>query len=133
MALLQAIIVLPFEGNNFSCGIVACGHLPLGKDTAYELLKKPCHNWCKFLLCLVIKVVSFFTLLTSDEREKVLIFNGRTYARSRSKAVELLAWIFDHTSGRTIKGFKLLTLRWSDGASFLPLICFVRDQDLIVM
>ena len=44
-----------------------------------------------------------------------------TYERSRSKTVELLAWIFDHNSGTSLKGFKLLTLGWSDGFSFLPL------------
>ncbi len=51
----------------------------------------------------------------------MLIFDDSTYDRSTSKAVELLAWIFDHNSGRCLKGFKLLTLGWSDGASFLPL------------
>ena len=50
-----------------------------------------------------------------------MIFDDSTYDRSRSKVVELLAWIFDHNSGTTLKGFKLLTLGWSDGASFLPL------------
>jgi hypothetical protein len=35
--------------------------------------------------------------------------------------VELLAWVHDHNTSRSLKGFKLLTLGWSDGASFLPL------------
>ena len=60
-------------------------------------------------------------MLTSEEREKVLIFDDSTYDRSRSKAVELLAWIYDHNIGRSLKGFKLLTLGWGDGNSFLPL------------
>jgi len=32
----------------------------------------------------------------------------------------LLAWIHDHTTHRNLKGFKLLTLGWSDGVNFLP-------------
>lgn len=121
LSLFNAIFVLPFEGNNFFRGIVNNDSLPFKKDAVYELLKNPRHNWRKFMLCLVVKVVSFFSLLTSEEREKVLIFDDSTYDRSRSKVVELLAWIFDHNSGRSLKGFKLLTLGWSDGASFLPL------------
>ena len=60
-------------------------------------------------------------VLTSEQREKVLIIDDSTYDRSRSKVVELLAWVRDHNAGRSLKGFKLLTLGWSDGVSFLPL------------
>ncbi len=73
-------------------------------------LKAPHYNWHKFLLVLAAQVASFFSRLTSDMREKVLIFDDSTYDRSRSKAVGLLAWIFDHNSGRKLNGFKLLTL-----------------------
>ncbi len=95
--------------------------MPFRKNAAYELLKNPRHNWRKFMLTLAVQVSNFFSLLTSEDREKVLIFDDSTYDRSRSKVVELLAWIFDHNSGRSLKGFRLLTLGWSDGASFLPL------------
>ena len=73
------------------------------------------------MLALTVQVANFFSLLTNEAREKVLIFDDSTYDRSRSKAVELLAWIFDHNSHRNLKGFKMLTLGWSDGFSFLPL------------
>lgn len=121
LALFLAIFRLPFEGNNFFQGIVKNKALPFKKDAAYELLKNPRHNWRKFMLVLVIKIISFFNQLTDDKREKVLIIDDSTYNRSRSKIVELLARVFDHNSGKSIKGFKLLTLGWSDGASFLPL------------
>lgn len=121
LALFSAIFLLPFEGNNFYRGIVKNSNLPFKKDAAYELLKNPRHNWRKFMLTLAVKIATFFSLLTDKEREKVLIFDDSTYDRSRSKVVELLAWIFDHNSRKHLKGFKLLTLGWSDGASFLPL------------
>ncbi|WP_272929184.1 transposase [Tetragenococcus halophilus] len=43
--------------------------------------------------------------------------------RNRSKSVELLARCFDHASQkmRYYKGFRLLTLGWSDGATFIPI------------
>jgi hypothetical protein len=121
LTLFSAIFMLPFEGNNFFRGIVKNEGLPFKKNAAYELLNNPRHNWRKFLLSLAVKVASFFSLLDSEEREKVLIFDDSTYNRSRSKVVELLAWVHDHNSKQSFKGFKLLTLGWSDGASFLPL------------
>lgn len=121
LALFSAIFMLPFTGQNFYRGIVQNHNNGFGKDAAYALLKNPSHNWRKFMLILAAKMVSFFSLLTDKEREKVLIFDDSTVDRSRSKVVELLTWVFDHTSRRHFKGFKMLTLGWSDGASFLPL------------
>ena len=121
LALFSAIFMLPFTGQNFYRGIVQNKNNGFGKDAAYALLKNPSHNWRKFMLILAAKMVSFFSLLTDKEREKVLIFDDSTVDRSRSKVVELLTWVFDHTTRRHFKGFKMLTLGWSDGASFLPL------------
>ena len=121
LTLFNSIFSLPFKGVNFSRGIVKNHHLDFKKDAAYDFLKNPRYNWRKFMLALVAVVVRFFDVLTSEEREKVLIFDDSTYDRSRSKMVELLSWVRDHNSGRTLKGFKLLTLGWSDGNSFLPL------------
>jgi hypothetical protein len=121
LTLFTAIFLLPFEDKNFFRGIVENRELPFKKNAAYELLKNPRHNWRKFLLVLAVKMVGFFSLLVSEDREKVLIFDDSIYDRSRSKVVELLAWVFDHNSGKSLKGFKLLTPGWSDGASFLPL------------
>ncbi len=50
------------------------------------------------MLTLVAIVVRFFNALTSEEREKVLIFHDSTHDRSRSKAVELPAWVHNHNS-----------------------------------
>jgi len=128
MKLFSNIFLLPFEGNNFFRGIVTNEGLGFKKDTAYTLLKNPCHNWRSFMLKVAIKVVTVFSLLTDEEREKVLIIDDSTYDRSRSKFVELLARIFDHNSKTYLNGFKLLTLGWSDGVSFLPLDFVLRSS-----
>ena len=39
---------------------------------------------------------------------------------ARRKAVELLAFVFDHVIGKSVRGFNLLTLGWTDGFSFIP-------------
>ena len=121
LAVFTAIFTLPFVGANFSRGIVGNPGLGFRKDAAFEFLKNPRYNWRKFLLSLVTVVVRFMDVLTSEQREKVLIIDDSLYDRSRSKVVELLAWVHDHNAGRSLKGFKLLTLGWSDGVSFLPL------------
>ncbi|MBB3111365.1 hypothetical protein FHS18_003433 [Paenibacillus phyllosphaerae] len=43
------------------------------------------------------------------------------FERKRSKAVELLARFKDHATGAYYKGFRMLTMGWSDGHTFLPL------------
>jgi len=121
LAVFASIFSLPFSGVNFSRGIVNNPELEFRKDAAYEFLKNPRYNWRKFLLGLVTVVVRFMDVLTSEQREKVLIIDDSTYDRSRSKVVELLGWVHDHNANRSLKGFKLMTLGWSDGVSFLPL------------
>ena len=76
------------------------------------------------MLLLAAKVVSVFELLTDNPQRKVLVIDDSTYDRSHSRFVELLARVFDHSDQRYLKGFKMMTLGWTDGASFLPLdIC----------
>ena len=43
------------------------------------------------------------------------------FSRNCSKKVELLARVDDHVSRSYVKGFRMLTLGWSDGNTFLPL------------
>lgn len=52
----------------------------------------------------------------------MLIVDDSSYDKNRSKSVELLARCFDHASQkmRFYKGFRMLTLGWSDGTTFMP-------------
>ena len=63
--LFTAIFLLPFQGVNFSRGIVGNDSLSFKKDAAYDFLKNPKHNWRKFMLGLVEVVVRFCDVLTS--------------------------------------------------------------------
>ena len=128
LAIFEAIFMLAFRGQNFYRGIVLNEQLGFQKDVAYDLLENPRYNWRRFLLKLAMKIISVLELLTSEEREKVLIVDDSDYDRARSKKVELLAKIFDHNSGRYLKGFKLLTLGWGDGVTFMPLDFILRSS-----
>lgn len=128
LAIFEAIFLLAFKGQNFYQGIVLNAQVGFQKDVAYDLLENPRYNWRRFLLKLAVKIVTVLDLLTSEDREKVLVVDDSDYDRGRSKAVELLARIFDHNSRKYLNGFKLLTLGWSDGATFLPLDFVLRSS-----
>ena len=121
LIITKSIFGLPFYRVNFFRGIVQNTELEFLKDAAYDLLNGSRYNWRKFLLWLSSKVTGYITTLTGDGREKVLIIDESPYDRSRSKEVELLARVYDYCTKRYLKGFRLLTVGWSDGASVIPL------------
>lgn len=121
--LFQFIFSFVMHGKNLY-RILDLGRIPNApeKDTVYRLLNNPRYNWRKFLTLLSRNVIVTKLLdLVSNNRERVLIFDDSLYSRNRSKAVELLARVHDHTTGRFFKGFRMLTLGWSDGNTFIPL------------
>ncbi len=93
-----------------------------GKDTVYRFLNHSKFAWRKFLLHFSAATIQKVRVLTSNDRPKVLIIADSTFDRNRSKNVELLARCFDHASlkMRFYKGFRMLTLGWSDGHTFMP-------------
>jgi len=119
--LILTIFTLPFLGKNFFRGIAINDNLPFGKDAAYEVLKGCKSNWRRLLLGIGVQLYNFLNRLTVEKRESVLIVDDSPYDRSRSKSVELLSRVWDHSNGRFIKGFRMLTVCWSDGVSCLPL------------
>lgn len=92
-----------------------------GKDAVYRFLNSPYYNWRRFLFSLTESIVERLKPLTSENRVKTLIIDDSVFSRNRSKAVELLARIYDHVDHCYLKGFQMLTLGWSDGTTFLPI------------
>lgn len=78
-------------------------------------------NWLRFTTLLAGKIIGdTLENLTNQERINVLIIDDTIFERTSSKKVELLAKIYDHAKKRYKYGFRLLTLGWSDGNTFLP-------------
>lgn len=122
--IFKFLLILVFTGKNFYRFLeTEKGEFIFAKDTIYRFLNSIHYNWSKFILILAEKIINNkFSPLTSSDRKNVLIVDDSTYSRNRSKEVELLSWVRDHTTGMFVKGYKLLTLGWSDGNSFLPLM-----------
>lgn len=93
------------------------------KNAIYRFLNNSKYNWRRFLLSLSAATISKVSTLTGNKRPKVLIVDDSSYERNRSKKVELLARCFEHASQkmRYYKGFRMLTLGWSDGTTFMPI------------
>ncbi len=119
LELFTIVFNLAFIGKNFFEGVVRNKKITVCKDTVYNFLNSPTYNWRRFTLLLCSQIYFIIKNLLDDSSEEVLIFDDTTYDRSRSKKVELLSRVFDHTTHKYIKGFRLLTLGWSDGNSFL--------------
>lgn len=126
LLLIQFIFSLVLHGKNLY-RILDSGRIQdaPAKDAVYRLLNNPTYNWRKFLVLLSKNVIVTKLLhLVSNNRERVLIFDDSLFSRARSKAVELLALVHDHTTGTYVKGFRMLTLGWSDGNTFIPPLAF---------
>ena len=95
--------------------------IPFAKDTFYRFMNSSSINWRRFTLQLASAVIQEIEPLTNENRRNVLIIDDSLFSRARSKKVELLAKVFDHVEQKYTKGFRMLTLGWSDGNSFLPL------------
>ena len=95
--------------------------VPFSKDTFYRFVNS-CHtNWRKFTTLLCSKIINtVIAPLTSEERRNVIIIDDSIFHRARSKKVELLARVYDHSKSEYTFGYRMLTMGWSDGNTFLP-------------
>ena len=121
--LLQFLVMLVFMGKNLWRYLdTDAGNAPFQKDAVYRFLNNCSYNWRKFLLLISSKIIqSRIVPLTNEKRINVFIIDDSLFSRSRSKAVELLARVYDHVEHKYVRGFRMLTLGWSDGNTFLPL------------
>lgn len=121
LAVFGLVFSLVFEGRNWFRLLESERRDLPGKDVVYRFLNHSGFAWRKFLLALSLKVVQHFELLISKSRIRVFIVDDSVLNRDRSKKAELLARVFDHSTGRFARGYNMLTLGWSDGFSFAPI------------
>lgn len=119
----KVLFSLAFTGKNLFMNYQSdTSELPFARDVAYRFLNSMHINWQRFLCLLSAKVINHhIDPLTADNRADAFVIDDSFYSRTRSKAVELLSWVNDHADGnRNKKGFRMLTLGWTDGNSFIP-------------
>ena len=120
--LFRLVFVLLFHQKNWFRLLESNkGEVFPGKDAVYRFLNHGGYAWRRFLLSLSGETVQRIEKLTSESRETAFIFDDSMFERNRSKTVEMLARFKDHATGAFYKGFRMLTMGWSDGHSFIPM------------
>ena len=129
VAIFRYLMCLMFSDRSMYMQI-ATGRFAEGysKNTVYRFLNSCKTNWERFTVLLSERIINtFLRPLTKEDREDVFIFDDSTYKKTGYKHTELVAKVFDHVSMKYIKGFRMLTLGWSD------FFCSYRTQVDVIL
>ena len=91
------------------------------KNTFYRFLNGTKTNWLKFTTLLSKAVADTIEPLTGSDRINTFVVDDSLFERTSCKKTELGSKVFDHASMRYTKGYRLMTLGWTDGNTFLPI------------
>lgn len=91
------------------------------KNTFYRFLNSKKVNWLRFTTVLSKKVADTIEPLTDEDRINAFVVDDSLYERTSCKKTELGSRVFDHTTMKYRKGYRLLTVGWTDGNTFLPI------------
>ena len=105
------------------------------KNTFYRFLNSPKTNWLRFTTLLSKKIADTIEPLTDDDRINAFIVDDSLYERTSCKKTELGSKVFDHTTMTYRKGYRLMSVGWTDGNTFLPinssLLASAKEENLI--
>ena len=105
------------------------------KNTFYRFLNSAKTNWLRFTTLLSKKAIDSLEPLTSDDRINAFIVDDSLFERTSCKKTELGAKVFDHCDRRYKKGFRLLSLLWTDGNTAIPvnscLLSSTQDRNVL--
>ena len=120
--IFQYLFLLIFSNRSMYMSLLTGRNTPdFAKDTVYRFMKMVQINWIRFTTILASRIIKDAILpLDSEDRANVLIIDDSMFERNRSKKVELLTKVYDHAKHKYRFGFRMLTLGWSDGSTFLP-------------
>lgn len=90
------------------------------KNTYYRFQNDKRPNWLALRL-LSRSVARTIEPLTSKDRINAFVIDDTLFSRTGYKRTELASSLYDHVSGTNKNGFRLLTLGWTDGNTFLPI------------
>ena len=122
MEIFQYLFLLIFSNRSMYMNLITERNtLAFAKDMVYRFMKMIQINWIRFTTILSAQIIKDAIIpLDSEDRANVLIIDDSMFERNRSKKVELLAKVYDQAKLAYRFGFRMLTLGWSDGSTFLP-------------
>lgn len=105
------------------------------KNTFYRFLNSSKTNWLRFTTILSKNVAETIEPLTGSDRVNAFVVDDSLFERTSCKKTELGSRVFDHTSMKYRKGYRLMTVGWTDGNTFLPvnscLLASSKEHNLI--
>ena len=113
------LMALVFTGKNLYWTIHT-GTAEFSKDVVHRFLNDTKIHWEKVLLSLSVSVIARLRPLTNADRLTAIVVDDSLYSRNRSKKVELLTKVYDHVTHKFFMGFRMLTLGFTDGVTFIP-------------
>lgn len=90
------------------------------KNTFYRFMNSTRTNWLKFTTLLSKAVVNTLEPLTDESRINAFVVDDSLFERTSCRKTELGSRVFDHAAMRYAKGYRLMTLGWTDGNTFIP-------------
>ena len=106
------------------------------KNAYYRFMNNTHANWLRFTTMLSAHIINgHLRTLTTDQRTDCFVIDDSLYERAGFKRTELASRVFDHVSMTFKKGYRLMTLGWTDGASFIPinasLLASSKDEHIL--
>ena len=97
--IFQYLFLLIFSNRSMYMSLLTGRNTPdFAKDTVYRFMKMVQINWIHFTTILASRIIKDAILpLDSEDRVNVLIIDDSMFERNRSKKVELLTKVYDHT------------------------------------
>lgn len=105
------------------------------KNTFYRFLNSRKTNWLRFTSLLSKAVADTVEPLTGKDRVNAFVVDDSLFERTSCRKTELGSRVFDHTTMKYRKGYRLMTVGWTDGNTFLPvnssLLASSKERNLI--
>lgn len=105
------------------------------KNTFYRFMNCSKTNWLRFTTLLSKAVVDTLEPLTDKNRINAFVIDDSLFERTSCRKTELGSKVFDHVSMRYTKGYRLMSLGWTDGNTFIPvnssLLASSNEQNIL--
>jgi len=106
------------------------------KNAVYRFLASVKTNWERLTCRLSERIINgTIRKLTSEDRQDAFVIDDTMFTRTGRKKTELCSKVFDHVTMKMKRGYRLLTLGWTDGNTFLPifgrLLASSTDKNII--
>ncbi len=121
--LLFVLIILPMlkvKTIHSFCGKFWTSWSQSQKDAFYRLKRKQSYRWRSFLHQLNLEIFKKIQLNRIPLKERYFILDD-TIFQKRGKKMENISFVHDHSAGRSLLGFCIVTLALFNGKSVYPL------------